>query len=155
MNLHTFWILLCALCASVVQYSAFAQNLEVEEFTLENGMKFLLVPREGEPQVSAGWIAKIGSVNERPGVTGIAHLFEHMMFKGTPTIGAKDHAAEQKLMSELDSIRAEINKEQHALVERQRRGEITDALDPAARGDKHKKLIEQFQGIDRANTTYR
>ena len=36
------------------------------------------------PAVAAGWVAHVGSANERPGITGIAHLFEHMMFKGTP-----------------------------------------------------------------------
>jgi zinc protease len=61
-----------------------AQQVVVEEFTLPNGMQFLLVPRTDQPNVvSAGWVARVGSVNERPGITGISHFFEHMMFKGT------------------------------------------------------------------------
>ena len=61
-----------------------AQKVSVEEFTLPNGMQFLLVPRTDQPNVvSAGWVARVGSVNERPGITGISHFFEHMMFKGT------------------------------------------------------------------------
>jgi predicted Zn-dependent peptidase len=42
--------------------------------------------------IAAGWLAKVGSVNERPGITGISHFFEHMMFKGTNTIGTRDAA---------------------------------------------------------------
>ena len=72
---------------------AAAQKVEVEEFTLPNGMQFLLVPRSDQPNVvSAGWVARVGSVNERPGITGISHFFEHMMFKGTDTIGTRDPA---------------------------------------------------------------
>src|SRR5262249_54429896 len=64
-----------------------APGLKVEEHFLSNGMKLLLVPRHLSPTVSGGWIAHVGSVNERPGITGISHLFEHMMFKGTHAIG--------------------------------------------------------------------
>jgi predicted Zn-dependent peptidase len=63
-----------------------AQQVQVEEHVLANGMKILMVPRRGDPNVAAGWIARVGSANERPGLTGLSHLFEHMMFKGTRTI---------------------------------------------------------------------
>ena len=46
-------------------------------------MKVLMVARHDQPTVSCGWLARVGSANERPGITGLAHLFEHMMFKGT------------------------------------------------------------------------
>ncbi|MFM8705665.1 MAG: hypothetical protein ACKOHG_17765 [Planctomycetia bacterium] len=50
-----------------------AQQVAVEEFKLENGMRFLLVPRRDQPNVvSAGWVARVGSVNERPGITASA-----------------------------------------------------------------------------------
>src|SRR5690606_27071248 len=64
-----------------------AQQVPVIEKTLANGMKLLLVERHDDPSVAGGWVAHVGSSNERPGITGIAHLFEHMMFKGTPTLG--------------------------------------------------------------------
>ena len=67
-----------------------AQHVPVQEYVLPNGLKLLMVPRKGDPNVAAGWIAKVGSVNERPGITGISHLFEHMMFKGTRTVGTTD-----------------------------------------------------------------
>ena len=125
--------LLVALLFAVVTATAFGQKVEVEEFTLPNGMQFLLVPRSDQPNVvSAGWIARVGSVNERPGITGISHFFEHMMFKGTDTIGTRDPAKDAKYRAEQKAVRDEINR----LVwtkqyERLNRGEIDDAWDPA------------------------
>ena len=58
-------------------------RVPVETFELSNGMKFLAVSRPELTTVSAGWVAHVGSSNERPGITGISHFFEHMMFKGT------------------------------------------------------------------------
>ena len=112
---------------------AVAQQVAVEEFKLDNGMRFLLVPRRDQPNVvSAGWVARVGSVNERPGITGISHFFEHMMFKGTDTIGTRDADRDAKYRAEQKAVRDEINR----LVwtkqyERLKRGEIADAWDPA------------------------
>ena len=123
------------------------QRVEVEEFTLDNGMKFLLLPREGDPNVAAGWISKFGSVNERPGVTGVAHLFEHMMFKGTRTIGSKDIERDLAIIEELDALRAEIESERAGLLEKQRRGLIDDPDDPANRSAEHNALLARFEKL--------
>src|SRR6266436_82253 len=93
--------LFATLCC--VQFAA-AQKVPVQEITLDNGMHVLLVQRKGDPNVAAGWIAHVGSVNERPGITGLSHLFEHMMFKGTRVIGTKDIDANLKVIDEMDKI---------------------------------------------------
>ncbi|HMA17229.1 MAG TPA: insulinase family protein, partial [Thermoanaerobaculia bacterium] len=79
--------LIAAVLALVVAATAplAAQKINVVEKRLSNGMGLLVVRREGEATVAGGWVAHVGSSNERPGITGISHLFEHMMFKGTPT----------------------------------------------------------------------
>jgi predicted Zn-dependent peptidase len=105
--------------------SALAQQVQVREEMLANGMKLLLVERHDAPTVTCGWVAKVGSVNEPPGITGISHLFEHMMFKGTSTIGTKDAAKGAEIMRQQDAIRGEMEKEYTALRERLRRGEIS------------------------------
>jgi predicted Zn-dependent peptidase len=113
--------------------SAAAQQVAVEEFTLPNGMQFLLVPRSDQPNVvSAGWVAKVGSVNERPGITGISHFFEHMMFKGTDTIGTRAPEKDARYRAEQQALRDEINR----LVwtrqyDRFFKGEIDDPWNPA------------------------
>ena len=87
MNKETLPILLAF---TLLSAPVAAQQVQVEEHLLDNGMRFLLLPRRGDPNVAAGWVARVGSVNERPGITGLSHLFEHMMFKGTHTIGTRD-----------------------------------------------------------------
>ena len=91
-----------------------AQQVPVKEHFLANGMKVLLVERHDAPSISGGWVARVGSVNERPGITGIAHLFEHMMFKGTPTLGTKDYKKDLEIMAEQERgrelMRAEDRK---------------------------------------------
>src|SRR5262245_32152359 len=82
-----------------------AQKVPVIEKELANGMRLLMVERHDEPSVAGGWVAHVGSVNERPGITGIAHLFEHMMFKGTPTIGTKDYKRDLQIMEEQERVR--------------------------------------------------
>ena len=142
---HRIALLLLSLPLLVASLAA--QRVEVEEFTLDNGMKFLLLPREGDPNVAAGWIAKFGSVNERPGVTGVAHLFEHMMFKGTRTIGSKDIDRDLAIIEELDALRAEIESERAVLLEKQRRGLIDDPDDPANRSPEHNALLARFEKL--------
>src|SRR3954470_5102936 len=113
-------IVVCFLALfSCAQYAA-AQKVPVQEVTLQNGMRMLMVPRKGDPNIAAGWIARVGSVNERPGITGMSHLFEHMMFKGTHTIGTSNIKEDLKVMDEMDVIKAEIRNEERGLVERQR-----------------------------------
>ena len=66
----------------------------VTEFTLDNGMTFVVVERREAPVVSFYTIADVGSVDEPIGQTGIAHMFEHMAFKGTTLVGTRDVDAE-------------------------------------------------------------
>jgi len=65
---------------------------KVTEFTLANGLHFILVERHEAPVVSFHTYVGAGSVNDPSGKTGIAHMFEHMAFKGTETIGTRNWA---------------------------------------------------------------
>ncbi len=82
----------------------------VEEVTLANGMRFLLLPRPGMSTIAAGWVAKVGAVNEHPGITGLTHFLEHMLFKGTETIGARDLRRERALLDEQEKVAAELRR---------------------------------------------
>src|SRR5512135_1734998 len=88
---------ICLLALSLGQ--ALAQRVPVVEKELANGMRLLLVERHDDPSVAGGWVAHVGSSNERPGITGIAHLFEHMMFKGTPTIGTTNYQRDLEIIA--------------------------------------------------------
>ncbi len=114
-----------------------AQEVQVQEYVLENGMRLLLVPREGDPNIACGWVARVGSVNERPGITGVAHLFEHMMFKGTHTIGTTDINRDLEIIGKLDALKAQMREEEAKVAEEFRVGKIED---PAAPGKPHPPL---------------
>ena len=124
--------------------AALSQKVEPQVHLLDNGMKLLLLPRKGDPNISTGWVAKVGSVNERPGITGVAHLFEHMMFKGTHTLGTKDIDKDLATIEKLDALKAKLRKEEEALIERHRRGLIDDPKDSKNRTDNHNQLLKEF-----------
>ena len=71
--------------------------------TLANGWTFLIVERPGAPVFSFCTEADVGSAQEVPGITGLAHMFEHMAFKGSRNIGTRDWQGEQKV---LDAVEA-------------------------------------------------
>ena len=122
-------------------------GIAVEEFTLPNGMRWLLFERHDAPTVSAGWVAHVGSVNEREGITGISHLFEHMMFKGTRTIGTKDIEADLRLLAEQEKVREEMRAELSKMRAAQRRGEIDDLLSPESKTPRYRELEAKFEEL--------
>jgi predicted Zn-dependent peptidase len=129
---------------------ALAQQVQVQELILDNGMKVLLVPRKGDPNVAAGWVAKVGAVNERPGITGISHLFEHMMFKGTRTIGTSNIDEDLRLQAKMDQVKGQIRVEEQDQLRRLRTGEIADIRDPKTRTPKHQQWLDELAGLEKA-----
>jgi len=96
---------LLALAACV----AGAQSLKdfekrVTEFTLPNGIHFIVLERHDAPVVSFHSFVNAGSVDDPAHETGLAHMFEHMAFKGTETIGTRNYAEEKKAMEEVERI---------------------------------------------------
>src|SRR5437868_312604 len=145
MKRFCFATLLLLMCASF----GMGQQVQVQEVVLNNGMRLLMAPRKGDPNIAAGWIARVGSVNERPGITGLSHLFEHMMFKGTHTIGTKNYVEDTKIQDEMDSVRAQIEAEQEALIKKERLGDIPDAKDPKYRSQKHQDLLKRMDELQK------
>lgn len=86
----------------------------VVERTLDNGLRVLIVKRSAVPTVSFNLTVRVGSVDEPGGQSGLAHLFEHMAFKGTETIGTSDFAQERPLLEELDRLEADLQRARHA-----------------------------------------
>ncbi len=89
---------------------------KVTELTLENGLTFLVIERHEAPVVSFHTYADVGSANEPIGATGVAHMFEHMAFKGTTSIGTKDIEKEMAALKRQERIykrlrRAQLNRD--------------------------------------------
>lgn len=95
-NLYNKTKILLLLIFLIFVNNAYSQNIEdkVTEYTLKNGMKFLLMKRGNAPVFSGFLVFRVGSVDEDVGITGLAHLFEHMAFKGTEVIGTTDYEKE-------------------------------------------------------------
>lgn len=86
--------------------SLFAVNFPVHREVLDNGLTVLLYPNRQAPTVSCRLFYVTGSVNEVPGKSGLAHLLEHELFKGTKTVGVTDFAKDSVLMAKEDSVMA-------------------------------------------------
>ena len=108
-------LLICFITAGVLSLHAlsFAFSLEgnVKEYNLKNGMKVLILERHVTPVVSLYVRFKVGSVDEPGGETGTSHLLEHMLFKGTETLGTKDYQEEKKLLTKIDELAGKIDSE--------------------------------------------
>jgi predicted Zn-dependent peptidase len=70
---------------------------------LDNGWTFLIVERPVAPVFSFATLVDVGSAQEVPGITGLAHMFEHMAFKGTPVVGTTDYEAEAKAIEAMEA----------------------------------------------------
>jgi predicted Zn-dependent peptidase len=93
---------------------ASAQNLadRVVEHTYPNGLKLLMIERHTSPTVAPYILFKAGSVDESDDARGIAHMLEHMLFKGTKTIGTTDYEKEKDVLAEIDKIGDALDMEQ-------------------------------------------
>ena len=72
--------------SSLIATPAQARLFDPETFTLANGMEVVVIPNHRTPIVTNMVWYKVGAVDEVPGKSGLAHLLEHLMFKGTPSV---------------------------------------------------------------------
>ena len=75
---------------------------KVTRFTLNNGLTFVVIERHQAPVASFVTMVDVGSVNEPAGLSGLAHMLEHMAFKGTSRIGTTDWEAEKLVLAKLE-----------------------------------------------------
>lgn len=105
----------CALLSQGACKGAFAQSSDsssalaemvskVRTYTLKNGIRVILYNRGDAPVFSGAVVVRVGGSDEVSGETGISHLFEHMAFKGSRTVGTKDYAQERGLLDRLEQL---------------------------------------------------
>lgn len=66
-------------------------KIDYEKYVLANGLQVILYPDQSIPSVAVNLWYRVGSANEKPGKTGFAHLFEHMMFQGSQNVKKEEH----------------------------------------------------------------
>jgi predicted Zn-dependent peptidase len=109
--------LLAALMAGALARAG-AQDLasfekHLTEYKMPNGLTFLIYERPEAPVVSFYTYVDVGAAQEVPGITGLAHMFEHMAFKGTAHIGTTDYAAEKPALAKIDAAYHAYDQERH------------------------------------------
>ncbi|HEY5998558.1 MAG TPA: pitrilysin family protein [bacterium] len=109
-----------AAAVSAAEKVAIDLESRIVEETLPNGLRVIVLPRHQSPTVSLSMQFRVGSAQEAEGASGLAHLLEHMMFKGTRTLGTRDWAAERPLLERIEGIVGELDAER-------RRGAAADA----------------------------
>ncbi len=73
-------------------------------YTLDNGMKIFMSVNKEQPRIQTYMAVKVGSKNDPSETTGLAHYFEHLMFKGTESFGTVDYAAEKPMLDEIEQL---------------------------------------------------
>jgi predicted Zn-dependent peptidase len=121
----------------------------VTQFTLDNGLRFIVLQRREAPVVTCYTHANVGAVDEVTGLTGLAHLFEHMAFKGTQTIGKQDYQAEAKALAKIDeafeAIKAE--KARTGAVDEQRLAQLHRQFQEAQEEAQQYLVHDEFDEI--------
>ncbi len=104
----SLFIISLALC-----FAATAQEkLKVETFRLSNGLKVIMCESHDQPKIYGSVVVHAGSKNEEPNATGVAHYFEHIMFKGTDRIGTTDWNMEKPLLDSISDLYDQIQATQ-------------------------------------------
>lgn len=109
------WFLTWALVA-IGAAAQTEMQIPVQQFSLDNGLTFLVVERPTAPVFSGYICVSVGSAHEINGNIGTAHLLEHMMFKGSQHIGTTDYESEKVLMAKEDSVWAKIDEARRQLT---------------------------------------
>jgi zinc protease len=84
-------LLVCVFALQIQAQTARNVRVSYKETTLKNGLRVITVEDHSAPVIAIAVNYNVGSRNERPGRTGFAHLFEHMMFKGSENVGTGEH----------------------------------------------------------------
>src|ERR1700688_2397638 len=108
-TLRSALLFLCPLLLAAQSLKDFEKR--VTEFTLANGLHFIIFERHEAPVVSFHSYVNAGSVDDPSGESGIAHMFEHMAFKGTQTIGTKNWPEEKRAMDAVEQVYDRLDAE--------------------------------------------
>ena len=110
MNRYITLILsLLLVCFQGVTLGSTVLEDKVFEHRFDNGLKLLVVERHDTPVVSAYITIGVGSVHETSETRGVAHLLEHMLFKGTKTLGTTDYTKEKPLLDEIERVGSQLD----------------------------------------------
>lgn len=111
-------------CGSKYAYeSVKGDPTQTRIYTLDNGLKVYMSVNDEEPRIQTYIAVRVGGKNDPSETTGLAHYFEHLMFKGTQSFGTQDYAAEKPMLDEIEQLfevyrKTEDEAERKALYKR-------------------------------------
>ena len=85
-------------CSKYKYESVKGDPIESRIYTLDNGLKVYMAVNDETPRIQTYIAVRVGGKNDPAETTGLAHYFEHLMFKGTPSFGTQDYEAEKPLL---------------------------------------------------------
>ena len=91
-------------CSQYKYESVAGDPLHTRIYTLDNGLKVYMTVNDEEPRIQTYIAVKVGAKNDPEETTGLAHYFEHLMFKGTDKFGTQDYQAEKPLLDEIERL---------------------------------------------------
>ncbi len=97
-------MLLTVSCSQYRYETVKGDPLQTKIYTLDNGLKVYMSVNKEKPRIKANIAVKVGGKNDPSETTGLAHYFEHLMFKGTEKFGTSDYAAEKPLLDEIEAL---------------------------------------------------
>ncbi|HET7206002.1 MAG TPA: pitrilysin family protein [Terriglobales bacterium] len=150
-RLLLLFILCVGTLATAQDVASFEKHITVKK--LDNGLTFVLMEHPDAPVFSFFTLVDAGSVQDPLGETGLAHMMEHMAFKGTEQIGTKDYAAEKVALEKVERAYEVYNREAHKRVGRdeQKVKELEKAWQDAAAQAQQYVIPNQFAQIVEAN----
>jgi len=119
-------VLTCAMVGRAQDLKSFEQKITTK--VLPNGLTLIICERPDAPVFSYSTFIDAGDVNDPSGESGLAHMFEHLAFKGTSVIGTTDYAAEKVALAKVEAANAayeaeylkDVRRDEHKLVELER-----------------------------------
>ena len=97
--------MLLSACGSKYAYeSVKGDPTQTRIYTLDNGLKVYMSVSDEEPRIQTYIAVRVGGKNDPSETTGLAHYFEHLMFKGTQSFGTQDYAAEKPMLDEIEQL---------------------------------------------------
>ncbi|MCQ2144792.1 MAG: insulinase family protein [Bacteroidales bacterium] len=95
---------LAASCSGIKYETVAGDPLNTKIYTLDNGLEVYMTVNKETPRIQTYIAVKVGAKNDPLETTGLAHYFEHLMFKGTEQFGTSDYAAEKPLLDEIEAL---------------------------------------------------
>jgi predicted Zn-dependent peptidase len=130
-------------------------DLPIREHVFDNGLRLLVLERPGDPRVAAKIFTDMGAIHETPGLLGAAHFQEHIMFKGTPTLGTSDWEAERPIRERMWEVEAALIEEKNRARNVIRQRGVMDDFRHAESTPRMDELEAELDSLEREAARYR